>query len=322
MSMLHNPVQLEHFGMCDASAAVPVGPMTFIVANDEDNILRVYPSDISGPAIETFDLAPCLIPNPENKEADIEGGTWLDDKIYWITSHARNKKGKKIPSRYQFFAVKPSVFQDKVSLLCAGKPYTHLLDDMLNDPALDQYGLKEASKLPPKEKGALNIEGLCTTPEKRLYIGFRNPIPDSKALIIPLENPAELVEGKSTAKFGIAFQLDLGGLGIRSIKYWDHHKTYMIVAGPYNGEESSSEESQPSASALYRWSGDLKEAPVKIEVDISDMNPEAQVIYPSQEAMFQILSDDGNRVVNGESCKDLVEPEKKRFRSEWIALPS
>jgi hypothetical protein len=291
----------------------------FIVANDEDNILRVYHADIPGPPIETFDLAPCLIPNPSGKEADIEGGTWLGDKIYWITSHARNKKGKKIPSRYQFFAVKLQVLQDEISLVCAGQPYTQLLDDMLSDPALDQYGLKEASTLPPKEKGAFNIEGLCATPENTLYIGLRNPIPDGKALIIPLENPAELIEGTPKAKFGIAFQLDLGGLGIRSIKYWAARQTYVIVAGSFNGDESPIEESVPSV--LYRWSGDLKEAPLKIEVGVSDLNPEAQVIYPSQESMFQILSDDGNRVVNGEKCKDLVDGEKKRFRSKWVVLP-
>jgi hypothetical protein len=319
MPMLHRPVRLEHFGMCDASAAVPVGPTTFIVANDEDNLLRVYHADISGPAIETFDLEPCLIPDPKKKEADIEGGTWLDDKIYWITSHARNKKGKVDPNRYQFFAVKIGVLQDKISLDCVGKPYTRLLDDMLNDPALAKYGLKEASKLPPKEKGAFNIEGLCTTPEKSLYIGLRNPIPDDKALIIPLENPAELIEGNGPAKFGTAFQLDLGGLGIRSIKYWAARRMYVIVAGSFNGDELSSEESQPSL--LYSWSGDLAQAPMKIEVEVADMNPEAQVIYPDQESMFQILSDDGNREVDGEICKDLSDQEKKRFRSEWITLP-
>lgn len=317
--MSRRPVQLEHFGMCDASAAVPVGPATFIVASDEDNFLRLYHSDISGQPIATFDLTPCLIPDPEGKEADIEGGTWLDDRIYWITSHARNRNGKKIPTRYQFFAVKIDVLHDELALQPAGQPYTHLLEDMLDDPALHPYGLKEASTLPPKTKGAMNIEGLCATPDKRLYIGFRNPILDGKALIIPLENPAELVEGKSHAKFGTAFQLDLGGLGIRSIKYWNCYRIYLIVAGSYHGDEPGLETSEPSA--LYRWSGNLNEAPVKLDVEVSDMNPEAQVIYPNQEMMFQILSDDGNMMVDGETCKVQVNVEKRRFRSKWIMLP-
>jgi hypothetical protein len=318
--MPHQPVQLEHFGMCDASAAVPVGPTTFIVADDEDNLLRIYHSDISGPALHNFDLTPCLIPDPEGREADIEGGTWLDDRIYWITSHARSRNGKKIPSRYQFFAVKLKVMKDEISLRCVGMPYTQLLDDMLDDPALKQYGLREASTLPPKVKGALNIEGLCTTPDGRLYIGFRNPIPDGQALIIPLENPAEIIEGQASAKFGTAFQLDLGGLGIRSIKYWDYHRTYLIVAGSFNSREAANEISEPSR--LYRWSGNPGEAPLKIDAEVSDMNPEAQVIYPNQETMFQILSDDGNNMVDGERCKDLTDKDKRCFRSKWIVLPT
>ena len=48
MPMQHKLTKLSHFGMCDASAAVPVGDTMFIVANDEDNLLRVYHADISG----------------------------------------------------------------------------------------------------------------------------------------------------------------------------------------------------------------------------------------------------------------------------------
>jgi len=319
MPLTHSLVELEHFGTCDASAAVPVGPALFVVANDEDNVLRVYHSDISGPPVQTFDLAPCL--SDETKgEADIEGGAWLGDRVYWITSHARSKKGKKEPSRYQFFAVEFVLREDDLKMRCVGKPYTRLLDDMLDDPALERFGLKAASELPPKEEGALNIEGLCATPEGSLYIGFRNPIPNGKALVIPIENPAEMVEGKSTARLGAAFQLDLGGLGIRSIKHWKQRQTYMIVAGQFGGDEPGGEKG-PS-SMLYRWSGDKAEAPVRVEdVDLSDLNPEAQVIYPQQESAFQIISDDGTADVGGKKCKDLEDEAQRRFRSRWLSLP-
>ena len=320
MPLRHSLVQLEHFGTCDASAAVPVGPAMFVVANDEDNILRVYHSDISGPPVQTFDLAPCLAADPKGDEADIEGGTWLGDRVYWITSHARNKKGKKKPSRYQFFAVEFVLREDALSLRCVGSPYTRLLEDMLADPALERYGLRAASELPPKEKGALNIEGLCATPEGRLYIGLRNPIPNGRALVIPLENPAELVEGAPAVRLGTAFQLDLGGLGIRSINYWEQRRTYMIVAGQFGGDEPEDGKNVPSV--LYRWSGDTGEAPLRVEgVDLSDLNPETQVIYPHQESSFQLLSDDGNAVVGGRRCKELADGERKSFRSRWLSLP-
>jgi hypothetical protein len=317
MPLNHSLAELEHFGTCDASPAVPVGPALFVVANDEDNVLRVYHSDISGPPVQTFDLTPCLSPETDG-EADIEGGAWLGDRVYWITSHARSKKGKKEPSRYQFFAVEFVLREDDLEMRCVGKPYTRLLDIMLANPALEQFGLKAASELPPKEKGALNIEGLCATPEGGLYLGFRNPIPGGKALVVPLENPAEMVEGRAEAGLGAAFQLDLGGLGIRSMKYWRRRQTYMIVAGRFGGDEPGED---GASSALYRWSGDLKQAPVKVEeVDLSDMNPEAQVIYPQQESAFQIISDDGATDVGGKQCKK-AEEAQRHFRSRWLSLP-
>jgi hypothetical protein len=47
------PEPLKHFGICDASAAVPLGQEQFIVGNDEadeelGNLLRVYSSQESG----------------------------------------------------------------------------------------------------------------------------------------------------------------------------------------------------------------------------------------------------------------------------------
>ena len=41
------------------------------------------------------------------------------------------------------------------------------------DPRLKPFNLARASTLPPKERGALNIEGLCATPQQQLLIGFQ-----------------------------------------------------------------------------------------------------------------------------------------------------
>ena len=40
--------ELQHKGICDASGAIALDEEHFVVANDEDNILRVYRSDTSG----------------------------------------------------------------------------------------------------------------------------------------------------------------------------------------------------------------------------------------------------------------------------------
>ncbi len=53
---LHGPAMagetLHYPGMCDASAAVAIDRTRFVVASDEDNILRIYDKDKPGPARE------------------------------------------------------------------------------------------------------------------------------------------------------------------------------------------------------------------------------------------------------------------------------
>jgi hypothetical protein len=92
---------VAHTGMCDASAAVPLGPDHFAVANDEDNIIRVYRA---GPPVRRVNLAPFLRLSRKSAELDLEGAVRIGDRVYWITSHGRNEKGRDQPSRRHFFA--------------------------------------------------------------------------------------------------------------------------------------------------------------------------------------------------------------------------
>jgi hypothetical protein len=302
----------EHFGMCDASAAVALSSSAFIAANDEDNILRVYAAHQSGLPIQAIDISDRLIPESRDDEADIEGSAALDGTVFWITSHGRNKKGKAKPSRYQFFATDATIQGSHVSIEMAGQPYTQLQQDLLEDAKLSRYGLQEAAQLPPKEKNGFNIEGLCATPERTLLVGFRNPIPRDKALIVPLLNPFEVIQGES-AHFGDPIELDLEGLGVRSLEYWPERDVYLICAGPFDGAKNFK---------LYRWAGPGHSAEALKGVDIQGLNVEGLITYPGNGTQFQILSDDGSRLVDGEVCKDLEQPEQRRFRSAWMTYPS
>ncbi len=301
----------EHFGMCDASAAVALSPSAFIAANDEDNILRVYAAHQSGLPIQAIDISDHLIPESKDSEADIEGAAALDGTVFWITSHGRNKKGKAKLSRYQFFAMDVTQQGSHVSIERVGQSYTQLQQDLLEDAQLSQYQLEDAAQLPPKEKNGFNIEGLCATPERTLLIGFRNPIPRDKALIVPLLNPFEVIQGES-AQFGCPIELDLEGLGVRSLEYWPERHFYLICAGSFDGAKNFK---------LYRWAGPGHCAEPLKGIDIQDLNVEGIVIYPDNATQFQILSDDGSRVVDGEVCKDLEQPQQRRFRSTWITYP-
>ena len=90
------PTVTRH-GPCDASAAVAIGPHSFIVASDEDNVLRVYGPGDAQPQPGAFDLSAFLGLEADGQEADIEGATRIGDVIYCVTSHGADKHGGRRP---------------------------------------------------------------------------------------------------------------------------------------------------------------------------------------------------------------------------------
>ena len=300
----------EHFGICDASAGAPVGLNLFVVANDEDNQLRLYRRDVAGGPVSSIDLNSFLAPDPSSPETDIEGAARVGDRVYWITSHGANARGKRRASRHRFFATDVSVAGERVTIAPVGAPYTRLLKDLAAAPALERYDLTKAAKISAEKPGGLNIEGLGATPQGSLLIGFRNPVPKGKALIVPLENPNELLQGKA-AKLGPPILLSLGGRGVRAIAYFADRGRYLIVAGPHDDR---------GAFGLYEWSGLASDEPRLLEhISFSGLQPEALVVYPDERERVQIFSDDGAKPVDGKSCKDDgVKPESRSFRSAWI----
>jgi hypothetical protein len=298
-----------HIGCCDASAGVAVSSNLFFIANDEDNLLRVYRSDRSGPAVQSFQTGPFLHVDPRKPESDIEGAARVGDRIYWITSHGRNRDGEERESRHRFFATTFSVTeQGKVELRAVGRPYARLIDDMIKDARLAKFRLGAAAMRAPKETNGLNIEGMCATPGGEMLIGFRNPIPQGRALIVPLKNPAEMLENKP-AVFGAPMLVDLGGRGVRDMaaaggRYW-------IIGGSFDGS---------GKFHLYSWDGTNAAQKVP-DTKFKGANPEALLVYPNTPPNeFQILSDDGTRKIEGADCKRIADPNRKMFRSFWIRL--
>lgn len=326
-----------HVGICDGSTAVAIGPDEFLVANDDCSTLEetvhcnklfVYKSDVSGGALKDIEITGLMDLEKKKKEADLEGSAALCGRVYWIASHGRNSDGEIKRNRHQLFAVKVEGRGDQVVLAAPGKPYTKLLDDLLENPSFKGFTRERLAKdtdpelkLAAEEPGAVNIEGLTAWQGDRLLIGFRNPVPEGKALLIPLENAGELVSDSTDRKatLGEFIQFDLGGRGIRSIEYWPARDIYLILAGPI-GEKGTESSKQ---FRLYQWSGMRTEVPREIpEANLSDLNPEAIVVYPGVSDRFQVLSDDGQNKVGGVDCKKLNDDNpEKRFRSRWIGLP-
>jgi hypothetical protein len=290
-------------GVCDASAAAPLDEHRFVTASDEENVLRIYDNEKGGLPLKTVDISRFLELDPSKPETDLEGAARIGDRIYWMSSHSRNKHGHDRPDRKRFFAT--DIKKGTAEIVPVGRPYKRLLEDLTADASLAKYGLADASRLPPKEKGGLNIEGLAATPEGQLLIGFRSPVPNGKALIIPLVNPQEVIQGKH-ARFGEAIELDLGGHGIRDMAL--KGEKVMIIAGSAQGGGSSQ---------LYDWKIGKKEAKLVKGGRMKGVNPEAVVFYPN-EAGYQVFCDSGRDHTGGVECKDVTSPSARAFQSFWV----
>ena len=314
-------------GACDASAAVALDEKTFVVADDEDNVLRIYSLDKPGMPVAQFPLDRFLKTDTDkHPEADIEGCTRVGDRIYWITSHGRSKKGKWRRSRYLFFATRIVKDGNAYRIEPEGSPSRDLLAALRAIPgiglsqSIGRIGADAGAALAPKAKG-LNIEALSASADgKVLYLGLRNPVPGGKALLIPLENAPGVVGKGEPPRFGVPLKLDFGGLGLRSIEYSAHLKYYLAVAGASNSGQTS---------AIFSWSGKENAKPVLLK-GAGKLNPEAIAPLPGV-SKAQVFSDDGTVMYNVSRlesvealeqgmcpCKNLKDPRKKAFRSMVI----
>jgi len=292
-------------GMCDASAGVALNDEWFVVANDEDNVLRLYSRLAPGGPQATLKLARFLRLTRGKRETDLEGGAWLGDRIYWITSHGCDAAGQPAANRRRFFATSVRWAGTTPALQFVGTPCSTLLEQLAADLRLAPFGLAAAATHAPKDPGALNIEGLCATPDGHLLIGFRNPVPHGQALLVPLLNPAEVVAG-APARFSDPLQLDLGGLGIRDLLWLNHR--YLLIAGAYHGG---------GEMRLYEWAGDVTPARWIPSADFGDTTPEALLVFPGDAAAdrLTLLSDDGTRLIGCTECKRLKSARLRQFRA-------
>jgi hypothetical protein len=304
------PLKTDPFiGCCDASASATLTDDLFVIANDEDNVLRIYSRARMGQPVSTVDLTAFLNPGKKSPEVDIEGAARVGDYIYWISSHGRNAKGKERLSRHRFFATSVAVTNGEVKLKPVGNFYAKLIEDVANDPRYRSFKLASASQHAPKAEGALNIEGLAATPEGHLIIGFRNPVPGGKALLVRLLNPQDLIAG-GKPKFGDPVLLDLGGFGIRAIEFWQDR--YFIIGGAVDGA---------AVSRLFEWSGHDDRTRVVQTPDLRSVNPEALSVYEDNGVEhLLVVSDDGTLRIRGEECKKLKDTNLRRFRVASVPL--
>lgn len=302
------PVQNCYLGMCDASAGVVVDQGFLLVASDEDDILRLY--DLNRPLslpVRCFDLTTQIAADPAHPEADLEAVSWLGDRLVWVGSHGRNKDGKIRPSRHCFFATELKRSNDVLSLEVVGQVRHDMLSSLRLSNQLADFSIDRP--LPPKE-GGLNIEAMAADKSGGLWIGFRSPILQGKALAVHLLNPNEVLFGDKPFAFDLVKRLDLGGLGFRDLVHLGEDR-FLLLAGPAQGQ---------GRFAIFLWEP-AQDRVRRLGVDPywpSDFTPEALVLLSVEEgsskADLLVLSDDGERRLNGGRCKDLPKESLKCFR--------
>lgn len=296
---------VEFQGACDASGAVPIDDRRFAVADDEDNVLRVYDGERGGPPQATVDLAPHLdLRKTKNPESDIEAATRYRDAAFFLTSHARKRSGKVDPDRSLFFAVSLPLPNAATSLI--GRPYRGLVSVLRDDARYAGLGIGRAAELSPSQPGGLNIEGMTAAPDGSFLIGFRSPVPEGRALLFWLHNPVEVLHG-AAPRVSDPLLLDLGGLGVRAITR--RGEDYVLVGGPPG---------DGGHFFLFRFGGEGAAQRIQ-RVDLSGFGVEG-FFSPPGRSDFMLLSDDGTRLIQNEPCKKLARAEQKSFRGIWLTL--
>lgn len=291
----------QYSGCCDASAAVAISDTLFAAASDEENTVRIFSREVAGPPVDTIKLSSFLAVRPK-EEADLEGGARVGDTVYWIGSHSRNSRGELHTSRHVLFGMAIQGTGTSVTLSPKGTPYRGLARALGEEPKLAPFDFRSGAAKPGEAPGGLNIEGLAAGPDGSLWIGFRNPVPDGQAVIVPILNPAEVIAGRKIA-FGDPVRVNLGGLGIRDIARAG--AGYLIIAGPGEGG---------GKHRLFSWSGDSK-PPQELQGAIPrGFQAEGIAIFESDKSA-EVLGDDASRKANGKRCEDLPRGLERTFRA-------
>ncbi len=322
---------IRHQGPCNASTALPIGEGLFVMVDNKAGpavTVRLYRGGSEGGALGQGVIpAQAVAPLAAGDQAlDLEASTRIGPLVYWIASHgaARGEKGagEPRPNRRRLIATNLGLRASdggrtiSLSIEPVGRAYSTLIEDLAADPRYSRFHLPEAASRPDKARGGLSIEGLAATPGGALLIGFRNPTPGGRALLVPLTNPNGVLAGEK-ALFADPVLLDLGGLGVRSMELV--RGSLLIVAGASEGSPQKGQENGP---VLYRWSGQF-DSPAQrlrsLQRQGEGFNPEA--LFADGDTLV-LLSDDGKHRLAGKdspACDDL--PAARQSFREWRISP-
>lgn len=291
---------VEFEGFCEASGALSVPEGSFnrhvIVVDNESNVLRAYNAETGERQKVDRDVSVDLglDPTENDHDIDLEAAAWLDGTPYFVGSLGRSKKGNIREARHFLFSLDVSTSDDQVHFGDKVSASQELVPALANLGGEAGAALKAAigpdekrKNLAPKIAG-LNLEGMTAAADgTSLWLGFRNPIPDGKALLVKLRNPSDVVFDEAYPDLDPSVtMLELGGRGIRAMEYAPKVDLHFIVAGHACG---------CGDFALYRWVEGSDPEEIKGASTLFDrlynFRPEAIMIDDDGETI-RVFSDD------------------------------
>ncbi len=328
-------------GAADASTVADVGANHMIVADDENQALRLYDRSNSGMPSNSFDFTSSL-GLTQTREVDIEASAISGSTIYWLASHSNSSGGGNRPNRSRIFSTTLSGSGSSATLTYVGR-YDFFKDDLKTWDSSSAHGLganffgltasSATNVVPETTNGSgFNIEGFTFAPNSTstAYIAFRAPIVPAtartKALIVQVTNMNTLLgSAANSTAFGTPIQMDLGGRGIRSLEC--NTNGCLIVAGSVATTGAA-----PNDFRLYTWTGVPANAPVLRSANLAGLNSDGSfegivalptgVISTWDTQSVQLTVDNGDTVYYGDNiiAKELTQNNFKKFRTETVVV--
>jgi hypothetical protein len=326
----------------DASTAFALDANFMVVGDDEANVLRVYDRkgglsvalNNHGGATE-WDFGDAV---GFGDELDLEAGARIGDTYYFTGSSSNSKSGGDDPNRENLFSVKITGSGADTTFSDATKLTANTLEAMLvawdhgnaHGLGADYFGFADASgsNVIPENVFGFSIEGLTAKANANsLLFGFRAPQTGTtghdNAVVVELSLG---VDGSlSGASIGAtAYELNLGGRGIRAIEKSATGDDYLILAGPAGAASSD----VTNDFRMFRWDG-ASDTPTELNVNLDTLRDVTggsfetivDVRSTDEGTWVQLLQDDGDTLWPGKTqvSKDLPGAEQK-FNGNWVQI--
>ncbi|MGM4914936.1 DUF3616 domain-containing protein [Rhizobium sp. 768_B6_N1_8] len=215
----------------------------------------------------------------EFDETDAEAVAYGNGSYFLVGSHGRNKEGIVQDSRYFIYRVEvdPTTglvedFGSKKKASKQVKRSANLKAVILADPVLS----KHEGDVP--DKGGINIEGLAVSGGK-LYIGFRGPLQDGKAIIGAISISDAFDNPKAKLK---PYSVELGeGQGVRDIA--PAEDGFLILSGPQRDTAGS------AAVCFWKPDADAKPCVDIVKAGPADSKPESLTVLETESDHYKVL---------------------------------